>query len=49
MRNVALFVEDFAHETFLKAMDLRRLESADESPARLLKNLRVIFKTWEQV
>jgi len=36
-------------ETLVKAMDLRRLESADESLGRLLKNLRVLFKTWEQV
>ncbi len=36
-------------ETLVKAMDLRRLESTDESLGRLLKNLRVIFKTWEQV
>lgn len=34
-------------ETLVKAMDLRRLESADESLGRLLKNLRVLFKTWE--
>src|SRR5271157_3274990 len=36
-------------ETLVNAMDLRRLEPADESLGRLLKNLRVIFKTWEQV
>lgn len=35
-------------ETLLNAMDLRRLESADESLGRLLKSLRIIFKTWEQ-
>ena len=49
MRKVALFVEDFAHEAFLRAMDLRRLESTDESLGRPLKDLRVLFKTWEQV
>jgi len=35
-------------EKLVKAMDLRRLESADESLCRMLKDLRTIFKSWEQ-
>ena len=35
-------------EPLVKAMDLRRLESADESLGRLLKDLHILFKTWEQ-
>ena len=35
-------------EKLVNAMDLRRLESADESLGRMLKDLRTVFKTWEQ-
>ena len=35
-------------EKLVNAMDLRRLESADESLCRMLKDLRTVFKTWEQ-
>jgi hypothetical protein len=36
-------------DSLVKMMDLRSVESADESLGRLLKDLRTVFKAWEQV
>jgi hypothetical protein len=36
-------------DSLVKLMDLRSVESADESLGRLLKDLRTVFKAWEQV
>jgi hypothetical protein len=36
-------------DAVVNAMDLRRLESTDESLGRMLKDLRRIFKVWEQI
>jgi hypothetical protein len=56
MRRIAFFVEDFAHQEFLKALVQRladehgeqvRVGHADASLGRFLGNMKSMFNAWK--